>query len=121
MAVIIFLSLTRNEYDTAMVDTSATLIIFAGCLVFHFWQHQPQRHALIAVAAFLIGVAAGIKYQALQVLSPVSDRLADADPFVSRLAHRHGQPVAAMRFLVRKELFVDRRPLQSSRWQVVRP
>ncbi len=68
MAVIIFLSLTRNEYDNAMVDTSATLFIFAGFLVFHFWQHQPQRHALIAVAAFLIGVAAGIKYQALQVL-----------------------------------------------------
>ncbi|HEY0587626.1 MAG TPA: hypothetical protein VGD52_15920 [Pseudoduganella sp.] len=68
IAAIIFLSLTRNEFDNAMVDTSVTLFIFAGCVVFHLWHQQPERRALLGAAAFLIGVAAGIKYQALQVL-----------------------------------------------------
>jgi len=68
IAAIIFLSLTRNEFDNAMVDTSVTLFIFAGCLVFQLWHQQPERRALLGAAAFLIGVAAGIKYQALQVL-----------------------------------------------------
>jgi len=68
IAAIIFLLLTREEFDNAMVDTSATLFIFGGCLVFHLWQQQPQRRALLACAGFLLGVAAGIKYQALQVL-----------------------------------------------------
>jgi hypothetical protein len=68
IAAIIFLSLIRQEFDNAMVDLSTTLFMFAGCLVFHLWQEQPQRSALLAVAALLVGVAAGIKYQALQVL-----------------------------------------------------
>ncbi|KQZ27539.1 glycosyltransferase family 39 protein [Duganella sp. Root1480D1] len=68
IAAIIFLSLTREEFDNAMVDTSAALFIFGGCLVFHLWQQQPQRRALLAFAGLMLGVAAGIKYQALQVL-----------------------------------------------------
>ncbi len=68
IAAIIFLSLVREEFGNAMIDTSATLFVFAGCLVFHLWQQQPQRRALLAIAALLLGVAAGIKYQVLQVL-----------------------------------------------------
>lgn len=68
IAAIIFLWLTRNEFDNAMVDTITTLFILAGCLVFHLWQQQLQRRALLAVSAFLFGIAVGMKYQALQVL-----------------------------------------------------
>jgi hypothetical protein len=68
IATIIFLSLIREEFDNAMVDTTVTLFVFAGCLAFQLWQHQPQRRALLATSAFLLGVAVGIKYQVLQVL-----------------------------------------------------
>jgi len=68
IAAIIFLSLIREEFDNAMVDTTATLFVFAGCLVFHMWRQCPQRGILLGTAAFLLGVAVGIKYQALQVL-----------------------------------------------------
>ncbi|SFG21360.1 Dolichyl-phosphate-mannose-protein mannosyltransferase [Duganella sp. CF458] len=68
IAAIILLSLVRNEFDGAMLDTSVMLFVFAGCLAFHQWQQQPQRGVLLAAAAFLLGVAAGSKYQALQVL-----------------------------------------------------
>jgi len=68
IATIIFLSLIREEFDNAMVDTSATLFVFAGCVTFYLWQQQPQRRVMLAVAAFLLGVAVGIKYQVLQVL-----------------------------------------------------
>jgi len=68
IAAIILLSLVRNEFDGAMLDTSVMLFIFTGCLVFHQWQQQPQRSVLLATAAFMIGVAVGSKYQALQVL-----------------------------------------------------
>ncbi len=68
IAAAIFLWLTRNEFDNAMVDTLTTLFVFVGCLVFHLWQRQPQLRALLATSAFLLGVAVGMKYQALQVL-----------------------------------------------------
>lgn len=68
IATILFLILTREEFGLAMVDVSVTLFIFAGCLAFFLWQQEPQRRVLLAVAAFLIGVAVGAKYQALQVL-----------------------------------------------------
>ncbi|WP_426337228.1 ArnT family glycosyltransferase [Pseudoduganella sp. R-31] len=68
IATLIYLYLTRSLYDNAMVDAAVTLFIFAGCLVFYRWQQQPQRRALLAMACFLLGVAVGIKYQALQLL-----------------------------------------------------
>jgi len=68
IATIIFLSLIREEFDNAMVDTTATLFMFSGCLVFQLWQQQTQRRALLAVAGLLLGAAVGIKYQLLQVL-----------------------------------------------------
>jgi len=68
IAAIILLSLVRNEFDGAMLDTSVMLYVFAGCLIFHQWQQQPQRGVLLGAAAFMLGVAAGSKYQALQLL-----------------------------------------------------
>ena len=68
IATVIFLWLTRNEYANAMVDNCVTLFIFAGSLAFHVWLQQSHRRALLAMAAFLLGVAAGMKYQALLVL-----------------------------------------------------
>lgn len=68
IAAIILLSLVRNEFDGAMLDTSVMLFIFTGFVAFHQWQQQPQRSVLLAAAAFMFGVAVGSKYQALQVL-----------------------------------------------------
>lgn len=68
IAALILLRLVRNEFDGAMLDTSVMLFVFTGCLVFHQWQQQPQRGVLLAASAFLFGVAAGSKYQALQLL-----------------------------------------------------
>lgn len=68
IAAIILLSLVRSEFDGAMLDTSVMLFAFAGCLVFQQWQQQPERRVLLGTAAFLLGIAAGSKYQALQLL-----------------------------------------------------
>jgi 4-amino-4-deoxy-L-arabinose transferase-like glycosyltransferase len=68
IAAVVFLVLMRDEFDLAMVDVSVMLFIFAGCLAFYLWQQQPERRVLLAVSAFLLGVAVGAKYQALQLL-----------------------------------------------------
>lgn len=68
IAAMILILLVRYELGGAMLDTSVMLFIFTGCLVFHQWLQQPQRGVLLAAAAFLIGVAVGSKYQALQIL-----------------------------------------------------
>jgi hypothetical protein len=72
LATIIFLVLTRWEYDRAMVDISVTCFMFAGCLGFLRWMEQPRHYGWLASAAFLFGVAVGAKYQSLTVLLPLA-------------------------------------------------
>jgi len=72
LATIIFLVLTRWEYDSAMIDLSVTAFMFAGCVGFLRWTEQPRDAGWLASAAFLFGIAVGAKYQSLTVLLPLA-------------------------------------------------
>lgn len=72
LATIIFLVLTRWDYDSAMIDLSVTTFMFAGCVGFWRWMEQPRDDGWLASAAFLFGIAVGAKYQALTVLLPLA-------------------------------------------------
>ncbi|SDO23210.1 Dolichyl-phosphate-mannose-protein mannosyltransferase [Janthinobacterium sp. OK676] len=72
LATIIFLVLTRWDYDSAMIDLGVTAFMFAGCLGFVRWMEQPRQLGWLASAAFLFGVAVGAKYQSLTVLLPLA-------------------------------------------------
>lgn len=72
LATIIFLVLTRWDYDSAMIDLGVTAFMFAGCLGFARWMEQPRQLGWLASAAFLFGIAVGAKYQSLTVLLPLA-------------------------------------------------
>jgi len=64
IAILLFVSLTKTEFGNAYVDLGLTAFLFfsAGCTL--LW-YESGRFRLVCLAAFLLGVAAGIKYQAL--------------------------------------------------------
>jgi len=58
-----------GDYASALIDTSVALFVLSACIALWWWHEQaPARDARwLALAAFLLGVAAGSKYQALTV------------------------------------------------------
>lgn len=68
LAALFWLVLTKGEYRTAYIDMGVTLFVLAGCVCLQHWRERPTERGWLAVAAFLIGVAAGSKYQVLGIL-----------------------------------------------------
>jgi hypothetical protein len=64
----IWLFLVQDEFGNAYIDMGVTFFVFAGCLAFYLWMEDRQQRIWLAAAAFLMGVAAGSKYQALTFL-----------------------------------------------------
>lgn len=67
LGVAIWIDLVRNQFGNAFVDMGLTLFVFAACLSFYIWLESKQK-SLLVLAAFFIGTAIGIKYQALGFL-----------------------------------------------------
>ncbi|MBS0450751.1 MAG: hypothetical protein JSS14_05515 [Proteobacteria bacterium] len=67
LATIIWLLLTRKEYDGAINDMGVTLFVFAACVTFQQWREHGSR-GWLAISAFMLGLALGTKYQALPLI-----------------------------------------------------
>lgn len=63
-SVLTFVCLVWGQFGGAMVDLGVTLFIFFGFSSVFIW-YEKKKLSFLYVAVFLIGVAAGIKYQAL--------------------------------------------------------
>lgn len=87
---IIWLFLSRNEYTTAYIDMGVTLFVLASCIAFQLWLEKTDSRAWLAVAAFLMGVAVGSKYQALGFLPLFAVALLARDRRLSTLATAAG-------------------------------
>jgi hypothetical protein len=64
LATLIFLVAVRREFGHGSIDLGLTLFVLAGYLALHQWIISRRLSMLIA-AFFLLGVAAGTKYQGL--------------------------------------------------------
>ncbi|MET0718306.1 MAG: glycosyltransferase family 39 protein [Pseudoxanthomonas sp.] len=56
-----------GDYSNALIDMGVALFILSGCAALSQWREATERNALrwLVLAAFLLGVAVGSKYQAL--------------------------------------------------------
>lgn len=68
VAVTIWLILVSGEFNAAYIDMGVTLFVFCACMVFHSWWCARHDVWLLALSAFLLGVAVGSKYQTLTLL-----------------------------------------------------
>ncbi len=56
---------TRGALNDAYIDGGVALFVTAAAAAFYLWSENPQRKHWLWLSAFLLGVAAGTKYQAL--------------------------------------------------------
>lgn len=64
-----------GDYASALIDTSVALFILSACAVLWWWRESEaavEGPRWLALAAFLLGVAVGSKYQALTVMPLVA-------------------------------------------------
>ena len=59
---------TRGALNDAYIDGGVALFVTAAAVAFYLWSENPQRKHWVWLSAFLLGVAAGTKYQALVLL-----------------------------------------------------
>ena len=74
--------LSATQYATAYIDLGLALFVVGAAVACWHWWQEPDRSGWLLVSAFLLGVAAGSKYQALSYL-PL---------FLAALALRERQP-----------------------------
>jgi Dolichyl-phosphate-mannose-protein mannosyltransferase len=65
IAVFIWFHMNRGEFGRTYVDMGTSLYVLTGSLTFFWWIQTPNDRRWLAVSAFLIGIAAGSKYQVL--------------------------------------------------------
>ncbi|HJW28641.1 MAG TPA: hypothetical protein VJ508_05245, partial [Saprospiraceae bacterium] len=68
-AAFIWLVLSAEQYNNAGIDMGTTVFVFGACIAMWLWWKSVQaQFGWLLGAAFLLGVAAGVKYQALSFL-----------------------------------------------------
>ena len=68
IATILWLQTGRDQYALAGVDLGAALFVFAAYAAYLQAQDTEKKAGWLAVAAFLLGIACGGKYQALSFI-----------------------------------------------------
>jgi len=68
LACIIWLIAVKKDFSYAYIDMGVTLFLFSASVTFYFWLEDSRQRNWLAIAAFMMGVAAGSKYQALGFL-----------------------------------------------------
>ncbi|KQP43547.1 hypothetical protein ASF44_29945 [Pseudorhodoferax sp. Leaf274] len=68
VAAIVWLVLTKGEYDSAYIDMGVALFVLTAAVAFEQWRSSGRDRRWLALAAFLMGVAVGSKYQPLALL-----------------------------------------------------
>jgi hypothetical protein len=68
VAAIVWLVLTKGEYDSAYIDMGIALFVLTSAVAFEQWRSGGRDLRWLALAAFLLGVAVGAKYQPLALL-----------------------------------------------------
>jgi hypothetical protein len=67
LSVILYFSFAGSLFDAAYADLGVTLFVFFAFYSFTLWQ-QSRNDGFLLLAAFLLAIAAGTKYQALAQL-----------------------------------------------------
>lgn len=67
VAAVIWILLSRSEYDRAYIDLAVALFVLVAGIAFARWWHEGAR-TWLAVSAFSMGIALGTKYQVLGLL-----------------------------------------------------
>lgn len=67
LAAVMFLAFAGSLFDTALVDLGLAMFVFYAFYALAFWQ-RSQAGGLLPLAAFLLAMAAGTKYQGLAQL-----------------------------------------------------
>ncbi len=65
IATLIWLGLTNAFFSNAYVELGLALFITTACVACLFWLEDPSKRGWLIVTAFMLGLAAGSKYQAL--------------------------------------------------------
>jgi hypothetical protein len=68
IASILWIQAGRDQYAYACVDLGASLFVFASYAAYLQAQESPHKSRWLAMAAFLLGVACGGKYQTLSFI-----------------------------------------------------
>lgn len=68
LATLIWLGLSRNFFSNAYIEMGIALFITTACVACLFWLENPSRRGWLVITAFMLGLAAGSKYQALTFL-----------------------------------------------------
>jgi len=67
LSVVMFFAFSGSLFDAAYADLGVTLFVFFAFYSFTLWQ-QSRNDSFLLLAAFLLAIAAGTKYQALAQL-----------------------------------------------------
>lgn len=68
IATLMWLSLAKNFFSNAYIELGIALFITASCVAFLFWLENPSKRGWLVITAFMLGLAAGSKYQTLTFL-----------------------------------------------------
>jgi len=68
VATLIWMVLTEDMYATAYIDMGVALFVFAACATCKLWLEDTKYRHWLWVSSFLLGVAAGSKYQVLGIM-----------------------------------------------------
>lgn len=69
-AAVIWLALAANEFRGATADLGLTMFVTAAFLAVTRWLESTRDTSWLYAAAFLVGAATGVKYQALMFAGP---------------------------------------------------
>lgn len=86
IATAIWLVIAAGQFDTAYIDMGVTVFVFSASLALLRWIEAPERRVWLGLAAFLLGVAAGSKYQVLGLVPAFAALLAMRDRKIPTLA-----------------------------------
>ena len=65
LAALIWLSLSKHFFSNSYIEMGIALFITTACATCFFWFEDSSRRGWLVLSAFMLGLAAGSKYQAL--------------------------------------------------------
>ncbi len=68
IATLIWLALAKDFFSNAYIELGVALFITTACITCILWLENPAQRGWLVITAFMLGLAAGSKYQALTFL-----------------------------------------------------
>lgn len=68
IATLMWLALSKSFFSNSYIELGIALFITTACVACIFWFENPSNRGWLIITAFMLGLAAGSKYQALTFL-----------------------------------------------------